>query len=156
MNNRKVIGSRQIDQGSIDNFTYDGLAGARKSTEVGRKLLPIPSNTGSPVGSGVTVINGAPVSLPSLGRNVAVYNNSGTMGSITFGSNNTVASLAAGVLDANGNVGLPCPPNSWSYFAAGEQQWVISSAATLLVFLIADDTYIGLSAGVLTSNGFST
>jgi hypothetical protein len=155
MNNRKVNGSRQVDQGSIDNFTYNERAGARKTAEVGRKLVPIPSLSGAPVGNGTTNATTA-ISLPSAGRNIAVYNNTNAVGSVTFGSNNTVASLAPGVLDAAGNVGLPCAPNAWSYFAAGEQQWVIASAATLLVFLIDDNTFIALSAPAISSNGFTT
>jgi hypothetical protein len=150
MNNRKIDGTRVVSPGDADVFTYSGPAGARKSTEVGRKLIPIPTPAASPAWT--TNIATAVAIQP--GKNIAVYNNANAMGSITFGSAGTVASLAAGAVDANGNVGLPCPPNSWSYFASGESNFMISSAATMLVFLIADDTYIAFAANPMPPSGF--
>ena len=88
------------------------------------------------VGTGYTTdVSTAAFPLPGAGRNLAVYNNAGAVASITFGTDGTVTSLAPGVTDSSGRVGLPCMPNSWNYFAAGYSSWVISSASTLLHIL---------------------
>lgn len=133
---RNFPGNKTQDQGAISNITYSEPSGAVKVAEVGRHLLPIPT-PGS--GTGYTTdVSGTPRSLPFKGINLAVYNNANAVGSITLGSLSSVASLASGATDAAGNVGIPCPPNAWTYIATSSQQWAISSAATLLVFTIDD------------------
>jgi hypothetical protein len=134
-----ATGFNTQDEGAISNFEYSQAVGAIKTSENGRHLLPLPAPG---VGTGYTTTPTAAYALPSAGRNLAVYNSTGTAGSITFGNDNTVTALAAGTTDSSGRVGLPCPPNSWSYFASGFQNWVISSASTLYVFLINDQTNI--------------
>lgn len=146
---RNQNGNETQDQASIANFQYNQASGAQKTTEVGRHLLPLPT-PGTGVGY-TTIVNAAPFPLPGAGRNLAVFNSTATTGTITFGSANTVTSLAVGIADASGNVGLPCPAG-WSYFAAGYSNWVISSAATLFVFLINDNTSIQVQAPVIQNN----
>jgi hypothetical protein len=147
---RNSLGNQTQDLGAIGNYVYNQAAGANKVTEVGRHLLPLPT-PGS--GTGYTTnVSSAAYALPSPGRNLAVYNTSGTAGAITFGTDSTVTALAAGVTDSSGRVGLPCQGNAWSYFAAGYSSWVISSASTLLVFLINDDTSIQVVAPALVSD----
>jgi hypothetical protein len=149
---RNQDGNQTQDPASIANFEYNQAAGAQKTTEVGRHLLPLPT-PGVGVGY-TTVVNGAPYALPGAGRNVAVFNSTATTGTITFGSTSAVTSLAAGIADASGNVGLPCP-QGWSYFASGYSNWIISSAATLFVFLINDNTSIQVQApGIQNNYGF--
>jgi hypothetical protein len=128
------------DPGAIDVLEYNNAAGARKIAEVGRHLVPL-ATPGS--GTGYTTdVSSAAFPLPSAGRNLAVYNNNTTVGAITLGNDNTITALAAGATDSSGRVGIPCAPNAWTYIACGSQNWVKSSAATLLVFLIDDDTFI--------------
>lgn len=147
---RNFTGNQTQDVGAIENLTYSNPAGSQKTSEVGRHLLPLPKPT---VGNGYTTdVSSAAYALPGAGKNIAVYNTSGTAGSVTFGADGTVTSLAAGATDVNGNVGLPCPGNAWSYFAGGYSNWVISSASTLLVFLINDDTSIQVVAPALVSD----
>jgi hypothetical protein len=134
------------DSGAIDNYEYDQYSGSQKVSEVGRNLLPIP------VGTSWTTTPTAATALPSAGKNVAVYNNSASIGTINFGSSSSIVSLAAGAIDLNGNVGLPVPPASWAYFAAGINTWVISSASTMLVFLINDSTDITVAGTGVTQN----
>jgi hypothetical protein len=129
------------DPANIENLIFNPAAGAKKSTEVGRHLLPIPIISAGAVAY-TTVVNAAAVALPGKGKNLAVYNSSNAVGSVTLGEDNTITSLAAGATDANGHVGIPCPPNAWTYIACSTQNWVISSAATLLVFLIDDQTTV--------------
>jgi hypothetical protein len=147
---RNYPGNNTQDAGAIDNLTYSNSSGARKTAEVGRHLLPFPTPG---VGNGYTTdLSSAAYSLPGAGRNLAVYNNSGSVASITFGSSSAITALAAGATDSSGNVGLPCQANAWSYFAAGYSNYVISSSSSLLVFLINDDTSIQAVAQAMTSS----
>lgn len=128
---------KTVDGLEIANASYSNSSGAQKNAEVGRHLKPLNA-------SGTTFTTDASTarSLPAKGRNLAVYNNAGAIGSVTLGTDATVASLAAGVADAAGNVGIPCKPNDWTFIACYDKNYVISSAATLLVFLIEDDSTI--------------
>lgn len=138
---RKVLGYRVSDPANIDNMTFNEKAGARKSAEVGRKLIPLKATATTYTTDASTVR-----SLPSAGRNLAIYNNSSAVHAVTFGEDATITALAAGVVDASGHVGIPCAANAWTYVAAGEQVTVITDSALLLVYLIDDDTFISLEA----------
>lgn len=147
---RNFPGNNAQDPGAISNLTYNNAAGSDKVSEVGRCLIPFPVPG---TGNGYTAdLSGGAYALPGAGKNIAVYNSTGTVGSVTFGSTSSLASLGAGVTNSSGNVGLPCMPNSWSYFAAGYNNYIISSGSTLMVFLIVDDTSIQVVAPALISN----
>lgn len=139
-NMRNVPGDKIQDPSIIENLQYNDPAGSKKVSEVGRHLLPLTYISG-----GVTAYTTDATTIKALsskGACLAVYNNANAVGSITLGEASTQASLAAGVTDATGHVGIPCPPNAWTYIACGNQNWVIASAATLLVFLIEDNSSI--------------
>ncbi len=142
-NNRQMQGNNSVDPSSIDLLQYNSAAGSKKVSEVGKHLLPL-----TPDGTTWTTNATTSIALPAQGCCLAVYNNAGTVGSITLGeSASTNLSLAAGVTDSAGHVGIPCMPNAWTYIACSTQQWVIASAATLLVFQIDDNTYIRPALG---------
>jgi hypothetical protein len=124
-----------VDPGQIASQSYNQAAGAQKVAEVGRHLVPLKSNATTFTTNATTAIP-----LPSMGRNLAVYNNANAVGAVTLSDVGTVTSQAPGAIDAAGNPGIPCKPNDWTYIACNEKNWVIASAATLLVFLIEDDT----------------
>lgn len=128
-----------VDPSAIESLIYSEQSGAQKNTEVGRKLLPLPDGA-----SGWTTDATTAKKLPAKGRNLAVYNNAGAVGSITTGTNTpALASQAPGAVQASTNgesVGIACAPNDWTYIACGQHDWVIASAATLLVYLIDDST----------------
>lgn len=134
---RNFPGDGVQDPGALSNLEYNNAAGSKKVSEVGRHLLPLGDGSGGYTTNATTI-----KVLPALGQNLAVYNNSGSVGSITLGEANTQASLASGVTDGTGHVGIPCVPNAWTYIACDMSQWVIASASTLLVFLIDDNTSI--------------
>jgi len=137
-NQRNLPGTAVRDASIIDNLIYSESSGGQKNVTVGPHLLPLPNGA-----SGYTTDATTAKVLPSPGKNLAVYNNAGVVGSITFGEDNTVTAQAPGAIQAGTqHVGIACPPNSWSYLAAGPQNWVIASAATLLVYLIDDETSI--------------
>lgn len=139
-NIRQQAGYAVQDPASINNIEHNPAAGAQKNIDVGGHLLPLKIISGGVVAYTTDATTRRALDAP--GASLAVYNNAGTMASITLGEDNTVTSLAAGVTDAAGHVGIPCPPNSWTRISAGTQNWVISSAATLLVFVVDDHTTI--------------
>jgi hypothetical protein len=137
---RQLPGDQSRDPSLIDLLTYNERAGARKSTEVGRALLPL----GDGAGGFTTNASTAPRVLPSAGLNLAVYNNSGSVGAVTVGDN-TMTAQAPGAVQISGSnafVGVPCQPNAWTYLAAYQWNWVAANASTLLVFIIDDPTFI--------------
>jgi hypothetical protein len=141
-NNRVVPGANTMDPSSIANNQYNDAAGSQKVSEVGRHPLPFPYISGGAVAYTTNLTTALP--LPKKGMGLAVYNNSGAVHAITLGESATspAAALAAGVTDADGHVGIPCAPNSWTYIATGLKNWVISDSALLLVFLISDNSLI--------------
>lgn len=131
--------SKNIDVPSIDNMSFNEKTGAQKNMEVGRLHLPLDKGDSTKTTDASTAC-----ALPYKGACLAVYNNSGTVGAITIGEDNTVAALAPGAVDAIGlgHVGVPCGPNAWTFIACFDKQWVRSTSSALLVFLIADDTTV--------------
>jgi hypothetical protein len=139
--NRVIDNKFLQDPSQIKAIEYNPASGGQKSLAVGPRLLPIPVSGGY-----TTAANTAAVALPFLGANLAVYNNSGTVGSITIGGS-TITALAAGATDANGNVGVACPPNAWTYLSTSNNQYVFTSASTLYVYIMEDPTRIAQETG---------
>jgi hypothetical protein len=142
VNIRTVPGSNVLDPAAIVNNQYSDAAGSQKVSEVGRHNLPFPYISGGTTAYTTNLTTALP--LPKKGMGLAVYNNSSTVHSITLGESVTspAAALAAGVTDASGHVGVPCTPNVWTYIATGTKNWVIADSASLLVFLISDNSEI--------------
>ena len=110
------------------------------SISIYRPIIPIPFNNAGTIEYTTDATTAR--ALSKKGANLAIYNNNAALGSVTLGDNSSVAVLASGVTDASGNVGIPCKPNDWTYVSAGDRSWIKSSAATLLVYLIYDETSI--------------
>lgn len=129
----------------VQSTEYNPASGGQKSLIVGPRYLPIPIVT---AGSATWKTNvTSATALPSLGMILAIYNNAGTAASITVGQDATVTSQAIGAVDANGNVGVALPPNAWTYLSMGANQWIIASAATVIVYIIEDPTKIIRESG---------
>jgi hypothetical protein len=133
---RSLKGKATQDPSAVQAITYNAQTGAQKNMEMGHHLIPIFNN-----GSYTTNVTTA-TAIPKRGITLAVYNNSGSVGSITLGLENTISALAPGATDSNGNVGIACAPNTYTYIATYDKHFVRASAATLLVYVVADDTYI--------------
>ena len=133
---RQVDGRAVEDVANIQNLTFNEAAGATKNLSVGPFLRPLND------GAGGFTTNATAVKSVRKGTSLAIYNNSGTLGSITFGDDNTVSVLASGATNAAGDVGHPCKQNDWSYFNSNEKGFLITSSASLLVFIIEDETFI--------------
>lgn len=139
-NNRVIDLASLQDPDQIKVVEYNPASGGQKSLAVGPRLIPIQINTG------YTTDASSKVALPFLGANLAIYNNAGTVGSVTLGPS-TITALAVGVADAAGNVGVACPPNAWTYLSMGSNQYVYTSANTLLVYIMEDPTRIAQETG---------
>lgn len=136
--NRTLDTRSAADPHSIVANEYNQSAGAEKNINVGPVLLPLSQ-------AGVFTCNAtAAKGLDAIGKNIAVYNNAGAVGSITLGIDGTVTVLAPGVTNAAGQAGIACPPNAWTHISMGNQQFIIASAATLLVYLVDDGSYLTL------------
>ena len=135
-NNRVININNLQDPNGIVAVEYNPPSGGQKSLIVGPKLIPISLN-----GSYTTTVTSA-TALPYLGANIAVYNNTSTVGVVTIGNASTITSQAIGASDASGNVGIACAPNSYTYLSMGNNQWIIASASTLFVYIMEDPTYI--------------
>lgn len=138
--NRQVDGAGSRDQSSIDLLIYNERSGARKSMEVGRALLPLQNGAAS----WTTNASAAPIALPAAGKNLAIYNNSSTVYSVTVGDS-TMTAQAVGAVQSGATapfVGVPCQPNSWTYLSTGQWNFVATNNASLQVFLIDDPTFI--------------
>lgn len=140
-NIRNVSGNNIQDPGILHNLEYNDAAGSKKVSEVGRHLLPIPFISAGALAYSTDASSAARV-VPNQGRCLAIYNNDTAVHSITLGEDNTVVALGAGVTDANGHVGIPCIPNSWTYVACAQQQWIKTDNVKLLVFLIDDNSQV--------------
>lgn len=115
--------------------TYNDYAGAQKNLSVGPVLQPI--RTGASWTCDASTVQELPA-----GTQVAIYNNAGTVGALAFGSDISVAVGAVGSVDVNGSPTIACKPNDWTYACCGERTFIKTSAATLLVYVIQDDTVL--------------
>jgi hypothetical protein len=140
-NNRAIDIKFLQDPSQIDSIEYNPASGGQKTLTVGPRLLPIPLSSTT-----WTTTPTTRTALPLLGLNLAVYNNAGAVGSVVIGGS-TIVTLAPGAIDASGNVGVPCPPNAWTYLSMSNNQYVITSAATLLVYIMEDPTWIVQETG---------
>ena len=133
---RKIKGTKVRDSGDILNLQYNEKAGAEKNMDVGGALIPLNAET-----TPTTAANAAAVAV-GAGKTLALYNNAAAVASVTIGDS-TVVSQAPGAVQAGKKwAGIPVPPNSWHRVSMGENTHIITSAATLLVFIVEDDTYI--------------
>jgi hypothetical protein len=132
---------KNIDPSSISNQMYNEQSGAQKNLAVGPSLKPLKLSATTWTTDASTLRK-----IPK-GVQLAVYNNAGAVGSITLSKANARTSLAPGAVDNTagdtfGDVGIPCAPNAWTYISGLDNISVIASAATLLVFIIEDDTSV--------------
>ncbi len=135
---RNTKGKAVEDVGSIANVLYNEASGGQKNLPVGPALKPLDVD-----GSGTNWTTDATTARALVpGSILAIYNTSGAAESVTFGEDNTVSALAAGVTNASGHVGIPCPPHSWSYLSSYDKRFVRSTSANLKVFIIRDESFI--------------
>lgn len=135
---RQMKGSTTQDVLNAGGLTFSRSSGAQKNLIVGPHLKPILLDPAAP--SYTTDATTARGLRP--GSMLAVYNNSGTVGSVTIGDDSTVPALAVGVTNAAGLVGIACKPNDWTYISLFDKRYVRSSSVNLIVYVLEDDTFI--------------
>jgi len=134
---RQMDGRGITDPSNINNLTYNEASGGFKNLNIGPFLKPIFLAATNSYTTDATTARSV-----RKGSIIAVYNNSSVLGAITCGDSPTMTALAAGATDSNGNVGIPCPPNAWTYIATNDKQFIKTTAITLLTFIVEDETYI--------------
>ena len=130
---RKSMNSNTDPQAAANN-TYNDLAGGQKNIDIGAKYLPIK------LGEASWTTDATTARQCIAGSSIAIFNNSTTVYTITFGKNSSVVAGVVGAVDADGNVSIPCPAGLWSFAASGNETWFITQNAALSVYIIADDT----------------
>jgi hypothetical protein len=130
-NDRKTDAA--LDAGAIANMGFNQQAGVHKVAQAGLKLKPLKLTETTHTTDFSTRRN------VGQGTTLAFYNNTAGVLSVTMGDD-TVTSLAVGVTNAAGKVGIPVPANSWFYTNSYTDTHAITSAAGLLGFVVEDST----------------
>jgi hypothetical protein len=134
--NQRNVDIQWLNSGTdTSSIEYNPAAGAQKTLSVGPRLIPIN------IGLNSWTTNATTARYLQPGTTLYVYNNAATAGTVNVGTSNAITSLALGVVDANGNVGIACAPNAYTPISMGLNQWIIASAATLFVYLVEDPTH---------------
>ena len=116
--------------------TYNDYAGAQKNMSVGAVLQPV--RTGS---SWSTDASSSALEVPA-GTQIAIYNTAGTLGTVRFGSTSSVTAGSVGEVSAEGSPSVACKPTDWTYVCCGERTFIKTSANSLIVYVIQDDTVL--------------
>ena len=124
MATKRVNTDMRQDTSSINSLKFNKYAGGDKVLNIGPSL-----NILGPLNVAVGVPQGAAL---------WIYNNSGTVAYAAFGGPSVVAPSSP----ANG---IPLPPNSYTYLSAGENTFVIASAATVFGYQVIDDTILTIA-----------
>ena len=122
------------DSQAAASNTYNDYAGGQKNLSIGPVLEPI--RIGS---SWSTDASSTALELPA-GAQIMIFNTALTTGVVRFGADSTVTAGTVGSVDANGSVSIACRAGDWTYLCCGERSFVKTSANTLIVYLIKDDT----------------
>jgi len=141
-NLKRTSGNQALDQGATSNIGFNEAAGVHKVAQAGLKLKPLPLTATTFTTDASTIRL-----LSDKGLALAIYNNAAAVGSFRLSKKKTAASLAPGVVDNTadegyGDVGVPVPANSWFYTNSYDAAAIITSAATMLVFLVEDESRI--------------
>jgi hypothetical protein len=134
---RQITNRGVHDNLAIGALMFNKASGGQKNLPVGPHLKPLfiaPSTYTTNATSPRTV---------KMGTQLAIYNSTGSVNTITLAAPGvTPVALGIGITDANGNVGIPCAGNSWSYISVYDKPNFIANSASLHVFVVEDDTYI--------------
>ena len=122
--NNSAVSSNEVD--STQNNAYSG---GKKSLSVGPDFKKQSTNTfisGLDASAGISI---------NPWSQLWLYNNAGAVAWVAMGT----ATLAAPTGFSNA---MPLPPNAWTKLAAGENSLIRTSAATVGLYCINDDTSV--------------
>jgi hypothetical protein len=135
---RQMKGSTVEDVLNAASLTFNRASGGQKNLGVGPHLKPLLVDPATNTYS--TDATTARTLRP--GVLLAIFNKGSSVYSVTLGSDTSVAALAVGVTNSNGEVGIPCKPGDWTYLSTFDKRTVITNNNNLVVFVVEDDTYI--------------
>jgi hypothetical protein len=119
-----------MDAAAIDSVQNNSYAGAKKSLHVGPDFK---KQTGNSYVSGQDASGGIAVNPWSQ---MYLYNNSSTIAWVSLASASG-APAPTGIANA-----IPLQPNSWTLLCAGENSYIQTSASTVGVYTVNDDTTV--------------
>jgi hypothetical protein len=140
-NLKRTSGNQALDSGTIANIGFNEAAGVHKVAQAGLKLKPLPL-TGTTFTTDASTIRKI-----QPGSTLALFNNNTTVAAFRLSKKEDAAALAAGAVDNTagdgfGDVGVPVAAGAWHYTNAVDCDNIITSAATLLVFLVEDESRV--------------
>lgn len=127
---RATKNTATLGASDIASIVANARAGANKSLTVGPQLRT-PAAATQVIGADFSTA----ASMPA-GTALALYNNSGTVAWATMNK----AADAAITTPAGISTGIPLKPNDWTYLNMGENDQLKTSAASVGVYIIEDDT----------------
>jgi hypothetical protein len=134
---KKRVGKKtNYDSQLTASNTYNDYAGGQKNISVGPVLESIRIGSTWSTDASTTALE-----VPA-GSQVAIYNTSATAGVVRFGKDSTVVSGTVGSFDAEGSPSIPCRGQDWTYLCCGERNFIKTSANTLIVYILKDDTVL--------------
>jgi len=126
--NRTLKGT-SADSGLISAYQSNPYSGGQKNLQVGPEFNKQDTNAFT---SGRDVSGANEAVMP--GSALYVYNNAATVAWITLSTE------AIGTAPSSIATGIPLKPNDWTYLSAGENSYVRSSAATVGLYEVRDDS----------------
>lgn len=131
---RKV--SNKVYSGETADLKFNQASGADKVIPAGHHLKPVFIGVGGYTTNATTRLN------VGKGVTLAIYNNSALVASATIGDA-TVVSQAPGAVQAGTPfVGVALSSQSFTYLNTYDKDYIVTSAATVLVYIVEDDTNI--------------
>lgn len=121
------------DTGAIQSYEANPYSGGKKSLKVGPDFCKQDTNafiSGRDVSAGGNILPGSILYF---------YNNSATVAWVA------ISSASIGAAPTNFATGIPLPPNAWTVLSAGENQFVYSSASTVGLYDVKDDSNLNTS-----------
>jgi len=121
---RTIKNGGTIDAGGMGAVEHNAYAGAKKVFHVGPEFFPA-------TGQDASGASGLPVGFGAI---VGLYNNANT---VAWAS---LANDAAPAAPSSFSNAIPLKPNDWTWINSGENNVVRTSAATVGVYTIKDDS----------------
>lgn len=131
---RKV--SNRVYSGETEDLKFNQASGADKVIPAGHHLKPIF------IGLNTFTTNATAKLNVGKGITLAIFNNSAGVLSATIGDSTLVSQTVGAVQAGTDFVGIPLRPYTFTYLNTFDKDYVITSSANALVYIVEDDTNI--------------
>ena len=123
-----------LDSGAIQSTQANAYSGGHKVLDVGPDFMKQGTPTANAYVSGRDVSGaGEPVYPGSI---LYLYNNNATVAWVAL------STASIGAAPSSFATGIPLAPNTWTRLSAGENTFIRSSAATVGLYEVKDDTVL--------------